>query len=77
MGDPTITLQALQRPSAKLHNIDDKQSYRYHDLLVRQKHEKEKGRFERKPQTCRKALTNLITLCYIDYTSPEQDLNSH
>ena len=42
MGDPTITLQALQRPSAKLHNIDDKQSYRYHDLLVRQKHEKEK-----------------------------------
>ena len=45
MGDPTITLQALQRPSAKLHNIDDKQSYRYHDLLVRQKHEKEKVRF--------------------------------
>ncbi|CAG2216724.1 unnamed protein product [Mytilus edulis] len=41
-GDPTVTFQALEQPSAKLNSIDEKQSYRYHVLLVRQKQEKEK-----------------------------------
>lgn len=41
-GDPTITLHALQQPSAKLHDIEEDQSYRYHVLLVRQKQEKER-----------------------------------
>jgi hypothetical protein len=30
----------------------------------------------RKPPTCHKSLTNLFTKCCIEYTSPEQDLNS-
>jgi len=30
----------------------------------------------RKPQTCRKSLTNFITLCGLEYTSPERDSNS-
>jgi hypothetical protein len=31
---------------------------------------------ERKPPICRKSLTNFITWCCIDYTSPGQDSNS-
>jgi hypothetical protein len=31
----------------------------------------------RKPQTCRKPLTNVITYCCIECTSPERDSNSH
>ena len=31
---------------------------------------------ERNPLTCRKLLTNFITLCCIEYTLPEQDSNS-
>jgi hypothetical protein len=30
----------------------------------------------RKPTTCRKLLTNFITQCCIEYTSPERDSNS-
>ena len=28
------------------------------------------------PENCRKSLTNFITYCCIEYTSPEQDSNS-
>ena len=31
---------------------------------------------QRKPPTCRKSLTNFITKCCIEYTSPERDSNS-
>jgi len=31
---------------------------------------------QRKPPTCRKLLTNLITQCCIEYTSPRWDSNS-
>ena len=30
----------------------------------------------RKPPTCRKSLTNFITYCFIEYTSPRADSNS-
>jgi hypothetical protein len=30
---------------------------------------------EKKPLTCHKSLTNFITECYIEYTSPEWDSN--
>jgi hypothetical protein len=36
----------------------------------------EKWSTQRKPQTCRKSLTNFITLCCIKYTSHERDSNS-
>ena len=34
------------------------------------------GGNQRKPPTYRKSLTNIITLCCIQYTSPERDSNS-
>jgi len=33
-------------------------------------------RTQRKPLTCRKSLTTLITWCYIEYTSPGRDSKS-
>ncbi|KAL3866731.1 hypothetical protein ACJMK2_044012 [Sinanodonta woodiana] len=36
-GNPDETVEALMLPSAKLHDIDEKQAYRYQVLLIRQK----------------------------------------
>jgi hypothetical protein len=34
------------------------------------------GEYKRKPLTCRKSLTNLITSCCNEYISPERESNS-
>ncbi|KAK3096452.1 hypothetical protein FSP39_000292 [Pinctada imbricata] len=39
-GDPSQTLEALNMPTAKLKDVDEKQDYRYQVLLVREKRKK-------------------------------------
>lgn len=40
-GDPMITLQTLQMPTAKLHNVNEKEAIHYQAILDQEKKKKQ------------------------------------